>query len=108
MGPEPISIPEHFTVDWYTNQKAQRKTDAEIAEELFVSYATFAKWKNRIGWKAGAGLKYCGRKVLPVTDRVAELFSNKLKLKDIAMTLGISEPTVRSHLRRAGLKRANP
>ncbi len=100
MGPEPIAIPDFFTVEWYSQQKAEQKTDAELADELYISYATFAKWKKQVGWKPGMGRKYNGRKRLPITDRILQLTSERVTQKEIAMLLGITDGTVRNHLRR--------
>jgi DNA-binding CsgD family transcriptional regulator len=62
-GPVPIEIPEFFTVQWYRSQKECKKTDKEIANELFISIPSLAKWKKKIGWEPDKLYKLmCGRK----------------------------------------------
>jgi hypothetical protein len=62
-GPVPIEMPSYFTVDWYKEQKALKKTDKEISKELIISNALLAKWKKKIGWEPDTIYKLmCGRK----------------------------------------------
>lgn len=43
-----LPIPEFLTQEWYDNLKKTGKTDTDIATyELFVSIATFNRWKKK-------------------------------------------------------------
>lgn len=62
MGPKPIELPSFFTVTWYDQQKAKRKYDYEIADDLGISKSLLDKWKVKIGctpkkWRGMAGRK---------------------------------------------------
>lgn len=94
MGPQPIEIPDYFTVSYYRQQKEAKKTDQEIANELLISYALLAKWKRQIGWTPGAGRKYAGRKKENSREEVLVLRKSGLTFKAIAETLGIHENSV--------------
>lgn len=92
-----MPIPEHFTTDFYQFQKTLKKTDNEIAHDLFISVSLLSIWKRKIGW-TGKQLK-CGRKPAAKPEEVKELRSKGMTQAQIADSLGISEPTVRKYLK---------
>jgi DNA-binding CsgD family transcriptional regulator len=99
-GPEPIAIPEYVTIEWYRQQKELGRTDKEIADSLFISYMTFHKWKQKIGWNFGEGLRYVGRKRIPHTEEMKRLRSLGYTYSQIAEIFEVSEPTVERHIKR--------
>lgn len=44
-----LNRPEHFTLEWYKQQKADFRLDKEIQKELNVSHPVMKRWKNEIG-----------------------------------------------------------
>lgn len=62
MGPEPIKIPDHFTVAWYMQQKELRKNDESIATELLISRPLLQTWKKKIGYMPYTSRNIAGRK----------------------------------------------
>ncbi|MBO0961992.1 hypothetical protein J1P26_20000 [Neobacillus sp. MM2021_6] len=98
-GPEPLPIPNHFTVDWYREQKELRKTDHEIAASFFISYALLQKWKRKIGWDFDS--KYSGRRLNPHTEKMKELNEQGYKPGEIATMFSVTRETVKNHLKRA-------
>jgi uncharacterized protein YjcR len=97
-GPEPIPIPNTFTLDWYSQQKELEITDRSIADALFISYGTLHNWKQKVGWVSGNGSKYCGRKPFIDKQRVIELRATGLTRKEIAEIIGCSERSIKSIL----------
>ena len=103
MGPAPIEIPDYFTLAYYRQQKECGKTDQDIADDEHVSYCTLAKWKKEIGWVAGAGMKYVGRKKEINREEVARMRRLGVKQIDIAISLGIPLSSVERILKEMGM-----
>lgn len=85
-GPAPVEMPSFFTVEWYKTQKNSfKKTDKEIANELFISVWMLFKWKKQIGWEPHQIYKLMnGRKPKLNQDEIKRLKDEGLSTKDIA------------------------
>jgi uncharacterized protein YjcR len=94
-GPSPIEIPSFFTVEWYRVQKELRKTDPEIANELFISLPLLAKWKKKIGWEPEQIYKLmCGRKKKLDSYEIRRLKEQGLSNKEIAKRFGVTASAI--------------
>jgi hypothetical protein len=94
-GPVPIEMPSYFTVDWYKEQKALKKTDKEIAKELLISISLLAKWKKKIGWKPDTIYKLmCGRKRVLIPHDIHRLKELGLSNVEIANRFNVTTEAV--------------
>lgn len=105
MGPQPIEIPDYFTVAWYREQKELKRNDEEIAAEMLISKALLQKWKKQIEWVPFSGKNIAGRKPTVDIGLLAEMRLQGIKRKDIARVLDISIGNVDHHLDRLGLSK---
>jgi DNA-binding CsgD family transcriptional regulator len=80
--------------------RSQGLSFKEIGKRLGVAGETAAKaWRQATGQPKGASQPY--PKAGPLASRVREMMAEGLKVKQIAATLGIAEPTVRQAYRLA-------
>jgi ATP/maltotriose-dependent transcriptional regulator MalT len=101
MGPEPIPIPDSFTVSWYESKKERRKTDPEIAEELHISRSLLDKWKTIVGCEPYKYTKLAGRKTKIDNNLILELHNQGISSNAIAKMVGVADGgTIRYHLRK--------
>jgi transposase len=100
-GPSPIEIPSFFTVEWYRVQKESKKTDPEIANELFISLPLLNKWKKKIGWETEKIYKLmCGRKKSLDPFEIKRLKEQGLSNTEIAKHYGVTAPAIWYSLKR--------
>lgn len=100
-GPAPAEIPAHFTLAWYREQKEIKKTDVDIAEELFISLPLLAKWKKKIGWETEKIYKQmCGRKLTLDVNKIIELKNLGWSIKKIANALEVTTSAIHYHLKK--------
>lgn len=104
MGPEPIEIPDYFTVAWYREQKEAKRNDETIAAELLISKALLQKWKKQIGWIAYSGKNLAGRKTT-MREQIAGMIQQGLKRHEITKALCTTDSLVGYHLKEMGLTR---
>lgn len=103
MGAAPIAIPSFFTAEWYEQQKEQRISDIELAENLLISIMTLHKWKQKVGWVSGNGRKYVGRKQNPNTERMKELRTKGLTYVQIGKLFSLSAQAVAYNVKKVSV-----
>jgi hypothetical protein len=107
MGPEPIKIPDYFTVSYYRSLKEQNKTDQMIADELLISKPTLNNWKRKIGYVPFTSKKIAGRKPTVDPGIIAEKRKRGMKYTEIADEVGLSVRAVQYALEKLGLTRTS-
>ena len=98
-GWQPYEKPEYFNVKWYDEQKKQKRTDPEIAEELLISIQLLNKWKKQIGCEA---YKYKNIKSIKKEDKemIWKLYQQGVSGAKIAEVMGKHSNTIYHHIRK--------
>jgi transposase len=95
-----IPMSDHFTLQWYVEQKEKGLSDIQIAVSLFIGRDTLQKWKKKVGWIPGSGHKYAGRKPEYDTEEIKRMRQQGYTLWQIANRYGVWEGTIRKYLKR--------
>ncbi|MCD6399362.1 helix-turn-helix domain-containing protein [candidate division WOR-3 bacterium] len=93
---------EYQNRDWlYEEYVVKRKTVYRIGAAQGVSSVTIGKWLHKLGIPLRSK-KSEPRKVLDI-HYISEAYNSGQSLKSIARTLGVSSPTIRKRLEKAGV-----
>jgi predicted transcriptional regulator YheO len=94
-----LPIPEHFSLEWYLEQKKQKKNEYEVAASLFICKNTLQNWKRQVGWTPDLTKQYRGRQPYINERDIEELRKLKWTIPRIAVHLDISECSVKRYIK---------
>ena len=108
MPVKPMEPPSFFNNDWYIEQKKLGKPDPVLADELFISFSVFKRWKRNLHLHSDINfrIKNHVKPKLEGKETVLKgLYLAGASYEMIAKKLHVSKETVRKELRKIGLRR---
>lgn len=108
MSRPTLEPPSYFNNDWYIEQKKLGKPDPILADELFVSYSVFKRWKRNLHLHSDVDLRiknHVKRKLEGKETQLRNLYLAGATYDIMSKKLHVSKETLNKELRKMGLRR---